>query len=136
MRQPQFVNTVGTQYICSPCEDSLCAQGPSLNTCVGLARGRVHQVSDTDNTISETIHPSLWFIVEGPLAEHSWIPPFDHSLRSDEWTAQAAQPSNLRVPAVYIDNLLIAGHRSLNDKPIEAVKEIWKTSRGKTASAG
>ena len=29
------------------------------------------------------IHPSLWFIAEGPLVEHQWIPPFDHSLRCD-----------------------------------------------------
>ena len=29
----------------------------------------------------------------------------------------------------YVDDLLIAGHRSLNDKLIEAVKEIWKTSK-------
>ena len=34
------------------------------------------------------IHPSLAFIAEGAVAEHHWIPPFDHSLRSDEWTAQ------------------------------------------------
>ena len=31
-------------------------------------------------------------------------------------------------PGVYVDNLLIAGHCTLNDKLIEAVKEIWKTS--------
>ena len=32
------------------------------------------------------IHPSLWLIVEGSLAEHLWIPPFNRSLRSHEWT--------------------------------------------------
>ena len=34
------------------------------------------------------IHPRLWFIVEGAVADYNWIPRFDHSLRSDEWTAQ------------------------------------------------
>ena len=33
--------------------------------------------------VQSHIHPSLWFIVEGALAEHNWIPPFDHFLRSD-----------------------------------------------------
>ena len=28
------------------------------------------------------IQPSLWFIVEGPPAQYSWISPLDHSLRS------------------------------------------------------
>ena len=37
------------------------------------------------------IHPSLWFIAGDAVAEHHWIPPFDHSLRSDEWTAQLHQ---------------------------------------------
>ena len=38
--------------------------------------------------VQSHIHPSLWFIVERALAEHPWIPPFNHSLRSDEWTAK------------------------------------------------
>ena len=38
--------------------------------------------------VQSHIHPSLWFIAEGPLAEHQWTPPFDHSLRSDVWTAR------------------------------------------------
>ena len=41
--------------------------------------------------VQSHIHPSLWFIAEGAVAEHHWIPPFDHSLRSDEWTAQLHQ---------------------------------------------
>ena len=31
--------------------------------------------------VQRHIHPSLWFIAEGAVAEHHWIPPFDHSLR-------------------------------------------------------
>ena len=38
--------------------------------------------------VQSHIHTSLWFIAEGPLLEHQWIPPFDHSLRSDELTAR------------------------------------------------
>ena len=30
---------------------------------------------------------------------------------------------------VYVDDLLIAGHRALNDRVIEAMKNIWKTSQ-------
>ena len=30
---------------------------------------------------------------------------------------------------VYVDDLLIAGHHSLNDKVIEAVQNVWKTSQ-------
>ena len=38
--------------------------------------------------VQSHIHPSLWFIAAGPLVEHQWVPPFNDSLRSDEWTAQ------------------------------------------------
>ena len=31
--------------------------------------------------VQSHMHPSLWFIAEGAVAEHHWIPPFDHSLR-------------------------------------------------------
>ena len=75
------------------------------------------------------VHPSLWFIVEGPVAEHHWIPPFDHSLGSDEWTAQLHQHRSLGYMGVYVDDLLIAGHRSFNDTAIEAVQNVWKTSQ-------
>ena len=75
------------------------------------------------------IHPSLWFIVEGAIAEHKWIPPFDHSLRSDEWTAKLHNHRILGYMGVYVDDLLIAGHCTLNDKVIEAVKNNWKTSQ-------
>ena len=58
---------------------------------------------------------------------------FDHSLRSDHFYGLPSSHSRdhkvLGYLGVYVDDLLIAGHRSkLNDKLIEAVKEIWKTS--------
>ena len=34
--------------------------------------------------VQSYIHPSLWFIAEGPRVSTPGIPPFDHSLRSDE----------------------------------------------------
>ena len=34
--------------------------------------------------VQSHIYPSLRFIAEGAVTEHNWIPPFDHSLRSDE----------------------------------------------------
>ena len=68
------------------------------------------------------IHPSLWFIAEGPVAEHQWIPPFDHSLRSDECTARLHEQQILGYVGVYVDDLLIAGPRSLNDALITAVQ--------------
>ena len=37
--------------------------------------------------VQSHIHPSLWFIAEGAVSEHNWIPPFDHS----EGTAQLHQ---------------------------------------------
>ena len=78
--------------------------------------------------VQSHIHPSLWFIVEGAVAEHNWIPPFDHSLRSDEWTAQLHKHRILGCMGVYVaDLLLIAGHRSLNDTVIEVVQNVWKT---------
>ena len=51
------------------------------------------------------------------------IPLFDHSLRSDEWTAKL-----LGYVGVHVDDLLIAGPRSLNDSMIRAVQQVWKTS--------
>ena len=30
--------------------------------------------------VQSHIHPSLWFIAEGAVAQHQWIPPCDHSL--------------------------------------------------------
>ena len=53
------------------------------------------------------IHSSLWFIAEGAVAEHRWIPPFDHSLRSDVWTAQLHQHQILGYVGLYVDDLLI-----------------------------
>ena len=38
--------------------------------------------------VQSYIHPSLWFIAEGPKESTPGIPPFDHCLRSDEWTAR------------------------------------------------
>ena len=54
---------------------------------------------------------------------------FDHSLRSDEWTAQLHQHRILGCVGVYVDDLLIAGPRSLNDTVINAVQNVCKTSQ-------
>ena len=56
------------------------------------------------------------------------IPPFDNRLRSDEWTAQLHQHKILGYVGVYVDDLLIAGSRSMNDTLIRAVQGVWKTS--------
>ena len=56
------------------------------------------------------------------------IPPFDNRLRSDEWTANLHKHKILGYVGVYVDDLLIAGPRSLNDTLIKAVQGIWKTS--------
>ena len=56
------------------------------------------------------------------------IPPFDNRLRSDEWTANLHKHKILGNVGVYVDDLLIAGPRSLNDTLIKAVQGIWKTS--------
>ena len=74
------------------------------------------------------IHPGLWFIAEGPKVSTPGIPPFDHCLRSDEWTAQLHDHNILGYVGVYVDDLLIAGPRSLNDSMIRAVQEVWKAS--------
>ena len=79
--------------------------------------------------VQSRIHPSFWFIVEGAIEEHSWTPPFDHSLRGDEWAAKLHNHQIRGYMGVYVDDLLIAGHRTLNDKLIEAVKNMWKTSQ-------
>ena len=73
-------------------------------------------------------HPSLWFIAEGPRESTLGIPPFDHCLRSDEWTARLHKHNILGYVGVYVDDLLIAGPRSLNDSMIRAVQDVWKTS--------
>ena len=83
--------------------------------------------------VQSHIHPSLWFIVEGAVAEHNWIPPFDHSLRSDEWT-QLHKHRILGYMGVYVDDLLIAGHRSLNDTVIEAVQRCLEDESTRTSS--
>ena len=69
-----------------------------------------------------------WFIAEGPRVSTPGIPPFDHSLRSDEWTARLHDHHILGYVGVYVDDLLIAGPRSLNDSMIRAVQEVWKMS--------
>ena len=79
--------------------------------------------------VKATFHPSLWFIAESPLVDHQWIRPFDHSLRSDEWTARLHDHSILGYVGVYVDDLLIAGPRSLNDSLITAAQGVWKTSQ-------
>ena len=49
-------------------------------------------------------------------------------MRSDEWTARLHDHHVLGHVGVYVDDLLIAGPRSLNDSMIRAVQEVWKTS--------
>ena len=78
--------------------------------------------------VQSYIHPSLWFIAEGPRESTLGIPPFDHCLRSDEWTARLHKHNILGYVGVYVDDLLIAGPRSLNDSMIRAVQDVWKTS--------
>ena len=78
--------------------------------------------------VQSYIYPSLWFIVEGPKESTPGIPPFDHCLRSDEWTARLHDHHVLGYVGVYVDDLSIAGPRSLNDSMIHAVREVWKTS--------
>ena len=82
----------------------------------------------TLHLVQSYIHPSLWFIAEGPKETARGIPPFDNKLRSDEWTAQLHQHKILGYVGVYVDDLLIAGPRTLNDTLIQAVQDIWKTS--------
>ena len=70
--------------------------------------------------VQSHIHLSLWFVEEGS--------PFDHALRNDQWTAQLHDHKVLGYLGVYVDDLLIAGRRSLSDSLIAAVQQIWKTS--------
>ena len=78
--------------------------------------------------VQSYIHLSLWFIAEGPRESTLGIPPFDHCLRSDEWTARLHKHNILGYVGVYVDDLLIAGPRSLNDSMIRAVQDVWKPS--------
>ena len=78
--------------------------------------------------VQSHIHPSLRFIAEDPRVSTPGIPPFDHSLRSDEWTAKLHDHHILGYVGIYVDDLLIAGPRSLNDSMIRAVQQVWKTS--------
>ena len=45
--------------------------------------------------VQSYMHPSLWLIAEGPKESTSAIPPFDHCLRSDEWTAATSRAASL-----------------------------------------
>ena len=76
--------------------------------------------------VQSYIHPSLWFIAEGPKESSPGVPPFDNCLRSDEWTAQLHKHTILGYVGVYVDDLLIAGPRSLNDSMIRAVQNVWE----------
>ena len=78
--------------------------------------------------VQSYIHPGLWFIAEGPRDSSMGIPPFDNRLRSDEWTAKLHKHKILGYVGVYVDDLLIAGPRSLSDTLIRAVQGVWKTS--------
>ena len=51
--------------------------------------------------VQSYIHPSLWFIVEGPRDSTMGIPPFDNRLRSDEWTAKLHNHKILGYVGVY-----------------------------------
>ena len=56
--------------------------------------------------VQSYIHPSLWFIAEGPKESTSGVPPFDHCLRSDEWTAKLHKHTILGYVGVYVDDLV------------------------------
>ena len=58
--------------------------------------------------VQSYIHPSLWFIAEGPRDSTMGIPPFDNRLRSDEWTAKLHKHKILGYVGVYVDDLLIS----------------------------
>ena len=83
--------------------------------------------------VQSYIHPSLWFIAEGPKESTPGIPPFDHCLRSDEWTARLHDHHVLGYVGVYVDDLLIAGPRSLNDSVIRAVQRSLEDERTRTS---
>ena len=55
------------------------------------------------HVVQSHIHVSLWFIADGPLVEHQWIPPFEYSPRSDEWTARLHEHRILGYVGVYVD---------------------------------
>ena len=74
------------------------------------------------------IHRSLWFIVKGPKEPVQSIPPFDHTKRSDEWASTLHKHDVMGYMGVYVDDLLIAGYRRLNDDLIRAVQCVWDTS--------
>ena len=78
--------------------------------------------------VQSYIHPSLWFIAEGPKESTPGIPPFDHCMRSDQWTARLRDHHVLGYVDVYVDGLLVAGPRTRSDSMIRAVQEVWKTS--------
>ena len=67
-----------------------------------------------DHLVQSHIHPRLWFMVEGALAEHPWTPPFDHSLRSDEWTTQLHCHRILGYMGVYVGR---NGSRQSHQRP-------------------
>ena len=57
--------------------------------------------------VQSYIHPSLWFIAEGPRVPTPGIPPFNYCLRSDEWTARLHDHNILGYVGVYVDDLLM-----------------------------
>ena len=85
--------------------------------------------------VQSHIHPSLWFIAEGPRVSTPRIPPFDHSLRSDEWTARLHDHHILGYVGVYVDDLLFAcrhctSHPPFRTTPIERCLTLQQNSRG------
>ena len=71
---------------------------------------------------SKSHPPSLWFIVEEPLAQPHRTTFFW------PWTAKLHDHRILGYLGVYVDDLLIAGKRTLNDTVYEALQQIWKTT--------
>ena len=61
------------------------------------------------------------------------IPPFDNKLRSDEWTAQLHQHKILGYVGVYVDDLLIAGPRTLNETLIKPFREYGRRALQNTS---
>ena len=87
-----------------------------------------HHLGVPVHLVRSHIHRSLWFIVKGPKKPVQSIPPFDHTKRSDEWASTLHKHDVMGYMGVYVDDLLIAGYRRLNDDLIRAVQCVWDTS--------
>ena len=65
--------------------------------------------------------------LQNTIGFHHLITLFE--VTTDEWTAQLHKHRILGYMSVYVEDLLIAGYRSLSDTVIEAVRNVWKTSQ-------